>query len=92
MSKHILFTTEYKGIFCGIVSDDFDLTAKTFCNVDRCRMVIRHRTGKGVQGIAQQGPTKDCLLSAETHCPVMHGVTAVFSITPEAAEKIWPTT
>ena len=86
--KNVLITTEYRGVFLAQVEESADLTLRTITGLKNGIMVINWRNGKGVQGIALEGP-ENCKLSAMTDIPVLHGVTAVFSVTNEAAKKIW---
>lgn len=88
--KNLLFTTLHRGIFVGQFPDDFNPAQREYTNIARCRMVIRHRTGKGVQGVAAEGPSPNCLLSAETFAPYIPDITGVFEISDIAADKIWP--
>lgn len=87
--KNVLITTEYRGVFVAQADESVELTARTITNLKNGMMVINWRNGKGVQGIAADGPV-NCKLSAMTDIPVLHGVTAVFEISDEAAKKIWP--
>lgn len=87
--KNIMITTEFRGVFCAQVEDSADLTPRTLTGLKNARMVIRWRNGEGLQGMANYGPTPECKLSPISDIPVIHGVTAVFEITDEAAKKIW---
>ncbi len=85
--KSILITTEYRGVFFGLVERDVDLTQKTLTNIKSCRMAINWRNGKGVQGLASDGPDNQCKIGSMSDVEVMHGVTAIFTVTEEAKEK-----
>lgn len=82
----VLVTTEYKGVFVGLVPDNQDMDARSF-PLMQARMAIRWGTSKGVMQLAESGPTSSSLISAKADIPALHGITAVFSITPEAWEK-----
>lgn len=85
--KAVLITTEYRGVFFGQVSKEDDLTQRTLTNIKNCRMAINWRNGKGVQGLASDGPDSQCKIGSASDVEVMHGVTAVFTVTKEAAKK-----
>jgi hypothetical protein len=42
----------------------------------------------GVFGLAENGPTKDCKISATSKSVALSGITAVFEVEPEAV-KLW---
>lgn len=85
--KAILITTEYRGVFFGLVEDTADLTQRTLTNIKNCRMCINWRNGKGVQGLAADGPDNNCKIASASDVEVMHGITAIFTVTEEAKEK-----
>lgn len=85
--KAILITTEYRGVFFGLVAPETDLTQRTLTDIKSCRMAINWRNGKGVQGLASDGPDNNCKIGSASDVEVMHGVTAVFTVTDEAREK-----
>lgn len=86
--KNILITTQHRGVFLARANDNADLTARSLTDLSDVIMVINWRNEKGVQGIAADGPA-NCKLSAITDAVVIHDVTAVFSVTDQAASKIW---
>ena len=81
--KPILITTEYRGVFAGLVPDDQDMTARTM-RVEQARMAIYWGTTRGVMQLAETGPTEKSRISAPAAIDALHGITAVFSITDEA--------
>lgn len=87
--KTIMLTTAHRGVFCAKVEDDQDLTPTTLTDLKDAKMVIRWRSGKGLQYMAKHGPTSECQLSTACNIPVLHNITAVFEIEDAAAEKIW---
>lgn len=87
--KHVMITTQYRGLWCCQVPKGTDLTGTTITGLEKCRMVIKWRGGKGFQDIGINGPCKDDLLSTASDIPVLHYVTGVFEINEESAKKIW---
>ena len=85
---NILITTQHRGVFVARALESTDFTAKILTDLKDVRMVIKWRNGKGVQGIAEDGP-KNCQLSSTTPARVIHDVTAIFDIKEEAAKQIW---
>lgn len=84
----VLITTQHRGVFVAYAESKEGLHEKTLKNLKKVRMVINWRNSQGVQGIAQNGP-ENCKLSATTDAMVLHDVTAVFEITPQAEKEIW---
>lgn len=85
--KPVLITTQHRGVFFGMVANDADLTPKTLTDIKQARMAIYFGTEKGVQQLADTGPTKDSRISAPSDIEVLHDVTGVFTVTPEAMDK-----
>jgi len=85
--KSILVTTKHRGVFGGLVPDDQDLTATTMA-LTEARMAIRWGTTRGLMQLCDTGPTKDSKISAPADIPVLHDITAVFTISDEAW-KVW---
>ncbi len=80
--RPVIVCTEHRGVFFGYASD-------TRCqNIDlkRARMAIYFGTTRGVMELAETGPTKSSKISARADIEVRK-VTAVFEVTPAAAEK-----
>lgn len=84
--KAVLVTTKHRGVFAGLVPDDADLAQATL-SLKSARMAIRFGTTKGVQQLAETGPTSNSRISAPSDIPVLHDVTAVFAITDNAWAK-----
>ena len=84
--KNVLVTTQHRGVFAGQVADDQDLSARSM-PITGARMAIRFGTTKGVMQLAETGPTSQSLISAAADIPMLHGITALFSITDEAWAK-----
>lgn len=85
--KNILITTQHRGVFFAQVDDNTDLTQKTLTNLKNCRMAIYWGTTKGVMQLANDGPTSSSKIGALADVDVMHDITAVFSVSDQAAGK-----
>ena len=88
-TKNVLITTEHRGVWYAQVSVDTDLTTPTLTDLKNCVMCIYWGTTKGLQELCSTGPTPNSKLSAMADIPVLHKITAVFSVTDEAASKVW---
>lgn len=86
--KNVLITTAHKGVWFAQVEEGKDLTTETLTDLKNCRMAIYWGTTKGLQELCETGPTKNSKISAPSDIPVLHKVTAVFSVTDKAAE-VW---
>lgn len=84
--KPVLLTTEYRGVFVGLIEDDQDLTARSMPMKD-AKMAIYWGTDRGVMQLAETGPTTKSRISAAADIPMLHGITAVFEVTDEAWAK-----
>lgn len=84
--KPILVCTQHRGVFAGLVPQDTDLTQRTLSLKD-ARMAIYFGTTKGVMELAETGPTSKSRISAKADIPVLHDITSIFEITPEAWNK-----
>ena len=80
--RPVIVCTEHKGVFFGY-SDD---TSGSSVNLTGARMAIYFGTTRGVMELAETGPTKSSKISARADIDVRK-VTAVFEVTPTAAEK-----
>jgi hypothetical protein len=85
--KNIIVTTEHRGVFFAQVDPKADLTAKTLTNLKNCKMAIYWGTTRGLMELAEEGPTNKSRISAPADIPVIHDVTAIFSVTAKAAKK-----
>lgn len=82
----VLITTKHRGVFAGEIAEDQDLAA-TAMPVRGARMVIYFGTTRGLMELAETGPTSKSRISAPADIPMLHDITAVFSITDKAWEK-----
>lgn len=83
----VLITTQHRGVFFGYVPKGQDLAARSM-PLQRARMAIYWGTTGGVAQLAQSGPTTKSRIGAVADLPMVHDITAVFAVTPEAA-KAW---
>lgn len=84
--RPVLVTTQHRGVFFGYVPQDADLTARTLA-LTGARMAIRFGTRRGLMQLAETGPTDESRIGARADIPVLHDVTAVFAVAPEAVQK-----
>ena len=81
----VIITTDKRGVFCGYI-DPKQRIEKTI-SAKNVRMVVYWSADvRGLLGLAANGPTKGCRITAAAPACVLHGVTAVMDIT-EKAEK-----
>ena len=81
--KPVLVTTLHRGVFAGLIGDEQDLAARSM-PLSEARMAIYWGTTRGVMELAETGPTKISKISAVADIPMLHDVTAIFTITEEA--------
>lgn len=85
--KNILVTTQHRGVFFAQVEDNADLSQKVLTDLKNCRMAIYFGTTKGVMELAHTGPTSKSVIGAPADVCIMHDVTAVVSVSDNAAAK-----
>jgi hypothetical protein len=83
----ILVTTEYRGVFYGLVPEDCDLSQRTL-SLMGARCAIRFGTTRGVVQLAETGPTNKSKIGARADMLAVHGITGVWRVTPDA-QKVW---
>lgn len=81
--KPVLITTEHRGVFAGLIPADQDLTARSM-PLKSAKMAIYWGTTKGVMQLCETGPTDISKISAKADIPMLHAITGVFDISPEA--------
>lgn len=86
--KNILITTAHRGVWFAQVPQDKDLTPTTLTDLKNCRMAIYWGTTKGLHQLCETGPTESSKISAMADILVLNQVTAVFSVTDQAA-AVW---
>ena len=84
--KQVLVTTQYRGVFAGEIEDAQDVLAASM-PLRNARMAIYWGTSRGVMELAESGPTQKSKISAVADIPMLHGITALFTITPAAWQK-----
>ena len=84
--KAVLVTTEYRGVFAGLIDDNQDITARSM-PLKNARMAIYWATKRGVMELCKEGPNENSKISLSADIPMLHGITAIFDIEPEAWEK-----
>ena len=84
--KQILVWTEYRGVYAGEVPDDQDLNSRQM-PLFNARAAIYWGTTNGIMQLAETGPTEKSKISAKADISMLHGIIAVFAISPEAWEK-----
>ena len=86
-TRNILITTKHRGVWFAQVPADKDLTPTTLTDLKNCRMAIYWGTTRGLQQLCETGPTENSKISAPADIPVLHDITAVFSVTDQATEQ-----
>ena len=81
-SRPVIVCTEHRGVFFGYATD----TSGDTIHLKGARMGIHFGTTRGVMELAETGPTRESNISARADIEVRK-VTAVFEVTPAAAEK-----
>lgn len=81
-ARPVIVTTEHRGVFYGHAED----TSGSAIQLKGARMAIAFGTTRGIMELAETGPTSRSKISARADMDVRK-VTAVFEVTPAAAEK-----
>lgn len=84
--KKVLITTAHRGVWYAEVEESKDLTTETLTDLKNCRMAIYWGTTKGLHELCSTGPSSSSKISEKADIPVLHKVTAVFTVTDKAAE------
>ena len=84
--KPVLVTTQHRGVFAGLIEETQDVTQKQF-GLKAAKMAIYWGMKRGLMELCETGPTSNSRISAPADIPVLHDITAVFEITPEAWSK-----
>lgn len=88
MTKPVLVTTEFRGVFFGYLKDDSKVPAEIeLTGVRNC--LYWHQSIGGFLGLASKGPNKDCRIGARIDGPLK--LYKITSITPveDAAVTAW---
>lgn len=78
--RHVIITTEYRGCYFGELVDHTERA----CILENARMAIYWGTTKGVDQLAQTGPTTTTKLGAVAPRIWLCGITSLVDCTPEA--------
>jgi len=84
-NRHVLVTTEHRGVFVGCLSkpSDYERDARRIVLQD-VKNVIRWEGRRGFLGLASHGPESGSRIGAQAKRVDLHGVTSVTDCTPEA--------
>lgn len=86
MTKAVLVTTEFRGVFFGYLEDDKDAPQSiTLSNVRNC---IYWQDCGGFIGLAATGPNNSCRIGAPIDEVTLYKITSITSVSKEA-EKAW---
>lgn len=87
MTKPVLVTTEFKGVFFGHVKDDKDLpNTITLKNARNC--IYWSSDCGGFLGLASDGPTSGCTIGKQVKELTLYKVTSVTPV-EKSAVKAW---
>jgi hypothetical protein len=84
--KPVLVTTQHRGVFAGLISEDQDVSARSM-PLHQAKMAIYWGTTRGVMELAHTGPNGRTKVSLPADIPMLNDITAIFNITPEAWAK-----
>ena len=84
--KPVLVTTEHRGVFAGLIEEGQDITARSM-PLKGAKMAIYWGTKRGVMELCKDGPNSSSKISLAADIPMLHSITAIFDITPEAWAK-----
>lgn len=86
MTKPVLVTTEFRGVFFGYIKDDTKLPAEiTLTGARNCRYWSSDMGG--FLGLASRGPSKDCKIGPRVPEMTLYKITSVTPVESAAAEK-----
>jgi hypothetical protein len=81
--RFVVVCTEKRGVFGGYCSDT---AADPLTLTDASMCIYWSEDVRGVVGLAATGPTKQCRITKPAPTMILHGITAVFDGTTEAAD------
>ena len=86
MSKPVLVTTEFRGVFFGFIKSNEKLPEEiTLTNAKNC-IYWSSDTG-GFLGLAASGPSSSCKIGKEVKELTLYKITSVTPLSEEATEK-----
>lgn len=84
--KHVILTTEYRGVFFGILAE-FNETANTAVLKEARNVIYWDAKCRGFAGLAVHGPLGDTRLGAQVPEIKLMAVTSIIPCTAEAVAK-----
>lgn len=87
MTKAVLITTEFRGVFFGYIKDESKLPQEVTLNSAKNCIYWSSGCG-GFLGLAANGPTKDCRIGKRVPELTLYKITSVTPV-EESAAKAW---
>ena len=84
--RPVVVTTEFRGVFFGLVGDDADLSAPTL-KLEGARNAIYWAGKRGFLGLAAHGPEDESRIGSPAPSLILHKITSVAECTKTAAKK-----
>ena len=85
MKTMVLVTTEFRGVFFGLL-DSIDEGGRTV-TLRSARNVMRWAGSRGFLGLASHGPEEGSRIGPACPRLTLYGVTSIADVTPEAEEQ-----
>ena len=87
MTKAVIVTTEFRGVFFGYVKDDSNTPAEiTLTGAKNC--IYWHSSIGGFLGLASVGPNSDCKIGKRVNEVTLYKITSVTPV-EDAAATAW---
>ena len=87
MTKFVLVTTEFRGVFFGFIKNDKKLPAEvTLTSARNC--IYWSADCGGFLGLAAKGPTKNCRIGTRVPEITLYKITSITPVEDDAA-KVW---
>jgi len=87
MKEAVLVTTEFRGVFYGIIKDK-ENSPNEITLTDACNCISWSRRCGGFLGLAAEGPTRDCKIGKKVPEITLYKVTSITPVTDKANE-VW---
>lgn len=87
MSKAVIVTTEFRGVFFGYIKDDKKAPAQITLTGGR-NCIYWHANIGGFLGLAAKGPNKDCKIGVRVPEVTLYKITSVTPV-EDGAAKAW---
>ena len=81
--RYVMVTTKHRGVFMGRANGD--VSGRTV-ELEECQMCVYWASG-GVLGLAKDGPSTDCRITAPAPKAIIHDVTAVFDVADDGFHR-----